>query len=537
MGRAGALAADGRCKPFSAGADGYGRGDGVVCLLVKTLQRALADNDRIHAVVEATAVNQNGASGGFTVPAQAAQERLIRQALSRAGRAPGEIVAVEAHGTGTRLGDPIELRALANVFSGARNRPVALGAVKASLGHLEAAAGLAGLVKLILCYRHGAFPQQPLPDGPTPHFEWNESPLESSLGFPLQPADIVGLSSFGFSGTNAHAIVSGPHPAKVNGFEPTAWIVPISAHTPEATRQRVRDLADAAATLRAEEMAAVVSTLMTGRTHLPHRTYVTAQTSSSLLAALRGIGTGAVPMPTVHDVSHLGSDPDSGALASGELTGDDLGQRFIAGLPVDWMAVARGRAVHPLPRYPWQHTSHWISPPAGNEAPTASEAPPSRRHDVSPPAPASPDTAPDTLLATIAAVAGNLGMAVDDVDPDVGFFDLGMDSVQAVAICGALGGQFGIDLEATVTFEHPNCRQLALHITDLTGRACATHPSEPTIPAPRAPLEEGRPEASETEPSLSLTSDGTSDGVTDALAELDLALNRTDALLIKGAEA
>ncbi len=152
MSAAGALAPDGRCKAFSADADGYGRGEGVGAVLLKPLSAARADGDRIYAVLRGSAVNHNGASGGLTVPGGQAQQEVIADALDRAGFAPAEVGYVEAHGTGTRLGDGIELAALGRALGPGRepDRPVLVGSVKTNIGHLEAAAGIAGLIKTAL---------------------------------------------------------------------------------------------------------------------------------------------------------------------------------------------------------------------------------------------------------------------------------------------------------------------------------------------------------------------------------------------------
>src|SRR5690606_3440857 len=155
------LAPDGRCKTFDASADGFSRGEGCGVLVLKRLADALADRDRVLAVIRGTAVNQDGRSGGLTVPNGPAQEAVIRAALADAGVAPGDIGYVEAHGTGTSLGDPIEVRALAAVYGGGRtaDSPLWVGSVKTNIGHLESAAGIAGVIKVILSMQHERLPQ------------------------------------------------------------------------------------------------------------------------------------------------------------------------------------------------------------------------------------------------------------------------------------------------------------------------------------------------------------------------------------------
>lgn len=179
LSRIGALSPDGRSKSFSAAADGYGRGEGGGMLVLKRLRDAQRDGDTILALIPGSAVNHDGASSGLTVPNGLAQEQLLREALRRAGLAPRDVDWIEAHGTGTILGDPIELAALAEVFTaeGRDRRPLYVSSVKGNIGHLEAAAGIAGVIKVILALQHQAMPAQPRFDTPNPAFDWNRSPL------------------------------------------------------------------------------------------------------------------------------------------------------------------------------------------------------------------------------------------------------------------------------------------------------------------------------------------------------------------------
>ena len=178
--KAGMMAADGRCKTFDQAADGYVRSEGCGMVVLKRLSEALADGDRILAVIRGSAVNQDGRSSGLTVPNGPAQEAVIREALARAGVKPADVSYVEAHGTGTSLGDPIELRALGRVFAEGRppDRTLAVGSVKTNLGHLEAAAGIAGLMKVVLALQHGEIPAHLHLHSPTGHVTWSELPIE-----------------------------------------------------------------------------------------------------------------------------------------------------------------------------------------------------------------------------------------------------------------------------------------------------------------------------------------------------------------------
>ncbi len=221
LSRAHMLAPDGRCKTFDAAADGYARGEGAGVVVLKRLGDAQRDGDCILAVVRGSAVNQDGPSGGFTVPSGAAQRTLLRAALAAARLAPADLDYLEAHGTGTTLGDPIEVVALGEVFGDQRpaDRPLLLGSVKANLGHLESAAGVAGLIKVVLSLWHREIPAQLHFRHPSPHIPWEELPVAVAATHRAWPAAgrprRAGVSSFGVSGTNAHVILEEAPPGGV----------------------------------------------------------------------------------------------------------------------------------------------------------------------------------------------------------------------------------------------------------------------------------------------------------------------------------
>ena len=215
-GKAGMLAPDGRCKTFDAAANGYVRGEGCGIVVLKPLRQAEADGDRIWGVIRGSAVNQDGATPGLTVPSAAAQERVIGDALSRAGVEPSEVDYLEAHGTGTEVGDPIELEAAAAAYGKGRetDRPLLIGSVKTNIGHLEPAAGVAGLIKVVLAMQRGVIPRHLHFHEPNPRMDWGQLPLRvtsEQTAWPLQAGrpPTAGISGFGWSGTNAHVVLEG----------------------------------------------------------------------------------------------------------------------------------------------------------------------------------------------------------------------------------------------------------------------------------------------------------------------------------------
>ena len=217
LSRAGMLSSSGLCRAFCRGGDGFVRGEGCGLVLLKRLSQARADGDRVLCVVRGTAVNQDGRSNGLTAPNGPAQQAVIGQALAASRLKPSDIDYLEAHGTGTELGDPTEMGAIGHVF-GHRDTPLMIGSAKANIGHLEGAAGVAGLIKTCLALAHQGVPPHPLlepdsdgPNGPSPHIDWSlpiEIPTQLTP-WPRREGHVrrAGVSSFGFGGTNAHAIL------------------------------------------------------------------------------------------------------------------------------------------------------------------------------------------------------------------------------------------------------------------------------------------------------------------------------------------
>ncbi|MCW2248523.1 natural product biosynthesis luciferase-like monooxygenase protein/amino acid adenylation domain-containing protein [Azospirillum fermentarium] len=296
---AGMLAPDGRCKTFDAAADGYVRGEGCGLVVLKRYRDAVAAGDRILALIRASAVNQDGASSGFTVPNGIAQQRLIRQVLGKAGLSPADIDYVEAHGTGTSLGDVIEVQALGTVLGQAagRDRPLLLGSVKSNIGHLESAAGVAGLIKLIQALRHDTLPPTLHVTQPNPNLAWetlNVAPVRAATPWPRgdRPRR-AGLSSFGATGSNAHLIVE-EAPAAAPPAAPAAQrpvhILALSAKTPAALTALAESYETLSRSPAAPALADACHGAATARSPFPRRAALCAgdwEQARGQLAALR----------------------------------------------------------------------------------------------------------------------------------------------------------------------------------------------------------------------------------------------------------
>jgi len=236
----GMLSSVGRCASFDASADGYVRGEGCGVVVLKRLADAQSDGDRIWGVIRGSAVNHNGTGAGLTIPNGPAQQQVMEDALRRSGVTSSDVDYVEANGVGSPFGDPIEVQATAAVYGKSRDReqPLLLGSVKSNIGHLEAAAGIAGLIKVVLSMRCGAIPKQLHFETPSPHVDWDRLPVRipsQSTDWPGKEEDRplrAGVSAFGFSGTNAHVIVEAS--ASGTGLAPEGRATAVGADLPEA---------------------------------------------------------------------------------------------------------------------------------------------------------------------------------------------------------------------------------------------------------------------------------------------------------------
>ena len=323
------LSADGHCKTFDAGADGYVRGEGCGVVVLKRLSDAIADEDRIHAVIRGSAINQDGRSAGLTAPNGPAQEAVIRQALANAGLSPSDVDYIEAHGTGTPLGDPIEMHALKNVFAG-RERPLYVGSVKTNIGHAEAASGVAGLIKAVLMLRQQEMAPHRNFTRLNPHIDLSGVDIRVPLEGSRMPIAVAGVSSFGFSGSNAHVVLGAP-PETANRTRGTC-------PAPQPGAQAPRLFISARTKEALEELITRYDAML-------------ADGEVSFAEVCHTAAIGRARMPWWVMVEHA----------------DELASAVPSNGPAPALPKTQGRKVA-LPTYPFERTRYWIDAEAAVEA-------------------------------------------------------------------------------------------------------------------------------------------------------------------------
>ncbi len=547
FGFSGMLAADGRCKSFDDAADGYVRGEGLGMVLLKPLAAALRDGDRIDAVVRGSSVRHNGQSVSITAPNVPSQVALIRDALRDAGVGPGRIGFVEAHGTGTELGDPIEINALRAVFQDAADGVVsprcAIGTVKANIGHLEPAAGIAGFIKTVLCLRHKHLPPLATLRTPNRRIHLQETPLYLlDRGHDWQaPRDgagrslsrMAGVSSFGIGGVLAHVVLE---EADAYVAQRTAgWTTgPAEPHPIVLSARSAQGLmASVAALLQCLQRAAEAGrdvdlhdlsmTLLLGRCAAEHRLAFIAGGTQEVRTTLQRVLDGAAP-PGVergHDagegmpalLAEAGGAEALQAAVAGHLQARRLSALiglWSRGVRIDWRSLwpaAPFRRVQ-LPGQPFERASYWIrlDAVATTTGASAGAPMPLPESDRVPPAPTEPvDAVPahapeprmpsrreaTVLSALIAIFSDVLQIPAFKLKADVDIASYGVDSLSGLRLNQRMQKAFGEHITIAAIQHNPTLAQLASHIAaaqpGTPPQAEDAQPSQPASVAPEAP--------------------------------------------------
>jgi acyl transferase domain-containing protein len=383
------LSPDGRCKAFDAAADGFVRAEGCGIIVLKRLRDAVASQDNILAVILGSAVNHDGRTSSMTVPNGPAQQALIHQALTNSRIEPSQVSYIETHGTGTGLGDPIEVGALGAVFGKERSvtQPLIIGSIKTNIGHTEAAAGIAGLIKVVLALQHESIPPNLHFQTPSPHIAWNELSVRvPTTHLPWakgsQPR-IAGVSAFGFNGTNAHVIVTdmppfvspsaiaafpARHPESTDASlttnaSPPLHLLTLSAKTEAALQQLVERYEHHLTTHPSLPIASLCYTANTGRSHFNYRLAIITSSIAELRQQLAAFSAGQT-VAGIFQGRVLKHDPGSADNCLSDLSLEqdwqthleNLAQSYVQGASIDWSAFNQAYpcAKVVLPTYPFQ---------------------------------------------------------------------------------------------------------------------------------------------------------------------------------------
>ncbi|MFF4739679.1 SDR family NAD(P)-dependent oxidoreductase [Streptomyces sp. NPDC001262] len=497
------LAAGPECRSFGDGGDGFVPGEGVGAVLLKPLSRALADGDRVLAVIRGTSINHGGRSHGYTVPSPGAQAELVRDALTRAGVSARDVGYVEAHGTGTELGDPIEVTGLTQAFEQdtADRQFCALGSVKSAIGHLEAAAGIAGLTKVVLQMQHRQLAPSLHADTPNPNIDFARTPffVQRELA-PWQPERgprIASVSSFGAGGSNAHVILEEYDAAPAAPADGGEHLVVLSARTPEQLHDAAARLADFLERNTDVAVADLAFTLQTGREAMKERLATVASSTDGLrrtLSAFLAEGDGAAGV-------HRGTAGRARGILAEIAADEDLQEFLVArwgragklgrlgalwadGADLDWHALDAGapRRRIALPTYPFARDRYWIGDLAPVSAGTTTSAPPAAEPEET------MNVTPDGQLPRLVRekIARALAMQEHEIDGALAFADYGLDSILAVRVVHELNEALSLDLSTSVIYDHSTADRLTAHVLAEHRKAVpASVPVPAQAPAPR----------------------------------------------------
>lgn len=505
---------DGLTKTFSEDSEGTGSGEGVAAILLKPLQDAVRDGDHIYGVIKGSAMNQDGTTAGITAPNPAAQTEVIEMAWKDAGIAPETLSFIEAHGTGTKLGDPVEFNGLCKAFEKVTEKKqfCAIGSVKANIGHLFEAAGIVGLIKSVLMLNHKKIPPLAHFNKPNPLIPFHSSPFyvnQEVMDFTPEDRPLRGgISSFGFSGTNAHVVLEEYTPeseyAPEEGNDPHLFV--LSAHTEASLyelahqyRQYISD--DSQSSLRS-----ICYTASTGRAHLDYCLALIVSSKQELIDKLTSLIQGERNLPQVHfsyknikemqpaekdDLSKQVSD----LMQHRACTKDEriiwlnrVAELYVQRAVIDWRAVYSNEVVQktPLPLYPFERNRCWVEAlhESAKERKEKGEVALDINHTK---------THIESFLKTVISNAS--GIRADEIDSNAHFIGFGLDSIMLTQFKKAIADEFNVDIPMERFFDTMNNIQNVVdYLAEAVPSAAFTPPQESVTAQEELVISEAQPE-------------------------------------------
>lgn len=507
---------DGYTKTFSKDSDGTGTGEGAAAVLLKPLQDAVRDGDHIYGVIKGSAMNQDGTTAGITAPNPAAQTEVIETAWKEAGVAPETLSFIEAHGTGTKLGDPVEFNGLCKAFEKhtAKKQFCAIGSVKSNIGHLFEAAGIVGLIKSVLMLNHKKNPPLAHFNEPNPLIHFHSSPFyvnQEAAEFTLGDGPLRGgISSFGFSGTNAHVVLeeytAQSEYAPEDENEPNLFV--LSAQTENSLYELVQQYRQYVSENSQASMKSICYTASTGRAHLDHGIAMIVSSKQELSDKLTCLVQGDRNIPGVYvgyknmkemlpahkeELNKQAAD----LIKRSTRTQDEritrlnrAAELFVQGAVIDWRAFYSGETVQktPLPLYPFERNRCWAeaAPLRVNEGEERGEAVlninQSKAHI-------------ESFLKTV--ISNTSGIRADEIDLNAHFIGLGMDSIMLSQVKKAIADEFGADIPMDRFFDTMNNLQSVIdYLAETAPTSFASAPPQENVPAPEKPvISEAQPES------------------------------------------
>lgn len=505
--KAGMLSEDGKCKTFDKAANGFVRGEGAGAILLKPLAKAHADGDHIYGIIKGTAVNHGGQVSSLTVPNPNAQSDVIVTACNRAAVPIDTITYVETHGTGTSLGDPIEINALKQAFNilhagrSHKNHYCGLGSVKTNIGHLESAAGIVGVIKVLLAMQHKKLPATINFNELNPYIELNNTPFyivkqkqdwlrlkeNNEKEIPLR----AGISSFGFGGTNAHVIIEEclNTISRTENASHANYLITLSAKTEIALDQRIKDLyAWLLKQIQSPNLADICFTLNRGRNHWDNRCAIVVNSINHLQQTLKEWHEGKQPTNCIISTQEMGIAKNSTnqinisvsqlCEAADDKSLWELAKLYIAGHAITWQPIPPSKNHHriSLPVYPFAKTHYWFSE-SKKSAPLFDLLEykqvlnsdnallfNSISHEKKMPLVNTELAQPTLSQSFIQLLANLLKISPKDIDSHASLSELGLDSIAQKELAAQLENQYGIQLTPAIFFTYPDVQKLSHYL-------------------------------------------------------------------------